>query len=277
MSEEGYAGHRDYMSRIAEEVEARAVVIDAALREAFKRVIRREEMDVIVFADITPKALAQAILAFPVVLKSLFAAANVAARAVERDLSIRNLDTYAPKLRHEDALMLAAYLKPYLPAVAPLPTLSHLDRIAFIDKEIRKGKGQWEKQICKSLTSSARIEFKKRKFTWEGKDFELDAAAPTEGPVRFAVDVKRIEARRDIHKRADEIVNKAGKFKQVYPAGLFGAVIYYPFTQEQSNIQDRLRSEMIASVVFASESQASIENAVGLLLAKFGIRKSQAP
>ncbi|MBW2148915.1 MAG: hypothetical protein JRI22_18045 [Deltaproteobacteria bacterium] len=28
-----------------------------------------------------------------------------------------------------------------------IPALSNLDRVAFIDKEIRKGKGQWERRV----------------------------------------------------------------------------------------------------------------------------------
>jgi hypothetical protein len=51
------------------------------------------------------------------------------------------------------------------------------------------------------------------------------------------------------------------------------SVIYYPFILEHSNIQDRLRSNNIDSVVFAAEAEDSIANAVNLLLAKFGIRK----
>lgn len=43
--------------------------------------------------------------------------------------------------------------------------------------------------------------------------------------IEHAVDVKRIEARRDIHKRCDEIVNKAAKFKRNYPRGTFIAFI----------------------------------------------------
>lgn len=82
------------------------------------------------------------------------------------------------------------------------------------------------------------------------------------------MDIKRIEARRDIHKRCDEIVNKATKLKASFPQSKFSAVIYYPFVQEQVNIQNRLESPNIDGVVFASESEGSIENAVQLLLSK---------
>ena len=48
--------------------------------------------------------------------------------------------------------------------------------------------------------------------------------------------MKRIEARRDIHKRCDEIVNKAFNFKHAFRGGKFGAMIYYPFVDEHANI-----------------------------------------
>jgi hypothetical protein len=79
-----------------------------------------------------------------------------------------------------------------------------------------------------------------------------------EGVIQIGIDVKRIEARRDIHKRCDEIVNKAAKLKALFPQAKFGVVIYYPFIEEQVNIQNRLRSNNIDSVVFASASKESI-------------------
>lgn len=54
--------------------------------------------------------------------------------------------------------------------------------------------------------------------------------------------MKRIEARRDIHKRCDEIVRKAVKLKQIYPKVKFGAVIYYPFIDEHQYRTRRSRS-----------------------------------
>jgi len=128
-------------------------------------------------------------------------------------------------------------------------------------------------EYSRALNRLATIAFKKRKFEWRGEVYELDAAAPETGLIADAIDIKRIEARRDIHKRSDEIVNKADRFKRVFPSGKFGTVIYYPFIQEHSNIQDRLRSDNIDSVVFASEAKESIANAIGLLLAKFRIRR----
>ncbi|MBW1690461.1 MAG: hypothetical protein JRJ70_06850 [Deltaproteobacteria bacterium] len=105
------------------------------------------------------------------------------------------------------------------------------------------------------------------------EEFELDAATPHEGPVQIGIDVKRIEARRGIHKRCDEIVNKATKLKLIFLEAKFAAVIYYPFIDEHINIQNRLSSENIDAVSFASESKDSIENAVRMLLARLGVAR----
>jgi hypothetical protein len=147
-----------------------------------------------------------------------------------------------------------------------LPALSRIDRLAFIDKEIRKDKGRWEKLICAALNKYGSAKFKKRKFVAGDQDFELDAASPETGAIRIGIDIKRIEARADIHKRCDEIVNKAAKLKSTFPGARFGAVIYYPFPQEHANVQARLNSPHVDGIVFASSSAVTIENAVRLLL-----------
>ncbi len=214
--------------------------------------------------------LAEAILAQPVILKALFASANVASRAVERDLGIRNLDTYNPHLSRDQANVIAGYLKPFLPPYLALPALAHVDRVEYVDKEVRKGKGRWERRIIEALSRYGGQPFRKRHFKADGEEFELDAAAPERGDVQFGVDIKRIEARRDIHKRCDEIVNKAGKLRLAFPGAKFGAVIYYPFIDEHINIQARLHSPWIDGVVFAGETDESIETAVRLLLAMLG-------
>jgi hypothetical protein len=84
----------------------------------------------------------------------------------------------------------------------------------------------------------------------------------------IGIDIKRIEARQDIHKRCDEIVNKAAKLKSAFRRARFGAVIYYPFVQDHASVLSRLESPNIDAVVFASGSAETIENAVRLLLAK---------
>jgi len=263
---EGYGTHRDYMEWVKEGSKARQKAVEKALHQAFANFIEKREVEVIVFSSMSAHDLAEAIVAQPLILKPLLACCNIAARAIERDLSIKNLDTYSTRLNKDDAKVIAGYIKPFLPPYLEIPALSQVDLIAYIDKEIRKGKGRWEKRILKMLNQFGETNFKKRLFEIGGEQFELDAAAPEKADIQIGIDVKRIEARRDIHKRCDEIVNKANKLKSVYPIAKFGAVVYYPFVEEHTNIQNRLRSSDIDGVVFASESDESIENAVRLLL-----------
>lgn len=263
---DGYGSHRDYIYRVKADVDARQKAVEAALREAFLRFIERREVEVVVFSSMSALDLAKAMLAQPLILKPLLACCNIAARAIERDLDIKNLDTYSPRLNEDHAKVIAGYIKPFLPPYLELPALSQVDRVAYIDKEIRKGKGRWERRILKALNRHGQTHFRKRMFEVGGEQFELDAATPEEGDIQVGIDVKRIEARRDIHKRCDEIVNKATKLKSAFSQARFGAVVYYPFIDEHVNIQNRLRSSDIGSIVFASESGESIENAVRLLL-----------
>lgn len=266
---DGYGGHREYMERVKRDADARQLSIEAALRDAFPGFIEKREVEVVVFSSMSAIDLSKALLNHPVILKPILACCNVAARAVERDLGIRNLDTYTPRLSKDDAKVLAGYIKPFLPQYLEIPALTHVDRIYFIDKEVRKNKGRWEKLISEALNNHGKSHFKKRTFKAGGETFELDAATPEKGDIHIGIDIKRIEARRDIHKRCDEIVNKARKFKIAFPNSKFGAVVYYPFIDEHSNIQNRLRSTDIDSLVFASESGENIESAVQMLLATF--------
>ena len=270
---EGYDTHADYMGWVKADAEARQTAIAAALTEAFAHFIEKREVDVVNFSAMTVMDLAAAIQAHPTVLKALLVCCNVAGRAIERDLDIRGIDTYEPRLGEAKAAAIAGYLKPFLPQEAPVPALCELDRFFFVDKEIRARKGRWERMILTALNQQSRLVFKKRKFDVAGESFELDAAAPETGPIEVAVDVKRIEARRDIHKRADEIINKAAKFKTAYPHGKFAAVVYYPFTAEHVNVQSRLESPNIDAVCFASQSEDQIFVAVGLLVDRLDIRR----
>lgn len=263
-----YGSHTEFMKGVESAVSERSSYLEKILREAFKKFIRTESMEVVHFSDLTAAELATAIEKFPTVLKPLFVACNVAARAVERDLGIKNLDTYSEKITSENAKIIAGYVRPFLPPVLSLQTLVQLDRVSFIDKEIRKKKGHWERDILSALNKISEKIFVKRKFDAKKQIFELDAAYPQSGDIKIGVDIKRIEARRDIHKRCDEIINKSLKLKEAFPKSKFCAVIYYPFIEEHSNVQDRLRSPAIDSVVFASESKESIFNAVKMLLSK---------
>lgn len=261
------------MKLVAAEADERQRVIQQALRSAFAKYIVNRSVEVVVFADMDVFELATAIQEIPSVLKPLTAACNIAARAIERDLQIRNVATYDPKLTSEQAAAIAGYLKPFLPEYLELPALLHLDRVYFIDKQIRMGKGQWEKKITESLNANSPLKFKKRKFEVDGETFEIDAAFPISGQIKIAIDVKRIEARRDIHIRCDEIVNKAAKLKKSLPTAKFAAVIYYPFVAEQVNISNRLRSESIDAVAFASDADDSIMTAAASLLAQLKVSK----
>jgi len=268
-----YGTHVDYMKWVKDDADSRQKAIERALREAFSNFIEKREVEVIVFSNMSAFDLAAAIINYPLILKPLLAACNIAARAIERDLTIKNLNTYNPRLNEDQAKVIAGYIKPFLPSYLEIPALSQIDRVFFIDKEIRKKKGRWEKKVIETLNQFGRLAFCKRKFVVEGEQFELDAASPRTGKIKVGVDIKRIEARRDIHKRCDEIVNKATKLKSVFPYCKFGAVVYYPFIEEHINIQNRLRSDAIDVVVFASEGKDSIENAVRMLLATLGVSR----
>jgi hypothetical protein len=128
------------------------------------------------------------------------------------------------------------------------------------------------KLVTDTINESSRVVFKKRRFTCDGEEFEIDAAYPATGePIHIGIDVKRIESRRDIHKRADEIINKATKFKKVYPGSKFIALVYYPFAAQHLNAQSRLRSPDIDEVFFAGETKSSVEAAVEMLVGKLGL------
>lgn len=271
MTENNYGTHADFYGKVLDPANTRSLEIAKSLKTAFSNHLITEEVDVIVFSDLTGSELADALYKYPLILKPLLAICNIAGRAIERDPSIKGLDTYKPKINEEASKLIAGYITPFLPNSLAIPALTYVDRTAFIDKEIRKAKGRWEILISTAVTKFSGKDFKKRKFVVNGDAFELDAAYPPTGDVLVGIDIKRVEARRDIHKRSDEIINKASKFKEVYPDSKFGVVFYYPFVTEQTNVQDRLRSKFIDSVVFAGETEASIETATKLLLGKLGV------
>ncbi len=268
-----YATQSDYADWVRHSSQTRQAEISEALRQAFAGFIHREEAEFIVFTGLTVHELAGKVLAHPLILKPLLLASNIAARAIERDLGIRNLDTYDCRLSKEDAVAISGYVKPFLPDSMPLLALTELDRVMFVDKEIRKQKGQWETRVVEALNCHAKLGFKKTKFRHNDQYFELDAAAMIGNRIAYGIDIKRVEARRDIHKRSDEIINKANHLKSVYPKAKFGVVFYYPFIDEQTNVQSRLDSPFIDAVFFAGSSPESVNSAVKLLLGKLGCLK----
>ncbi len=263
---DGYGSKKDYMEWVKDSADKRSENVKESLREAFSQYIEVREVEVIVFSDVSAEDIAEALLQYPSVLKPLLAICNIGGRAIERDVGIKNVSTYDPSFNRDEAMQIAGYVKQFLPPYVEIPALARLDRLYFIDKEIRKRKGQWEKIIVKCLNDLAGDIFSKRHFESKGERFELDAAYPKSGNISIGIDIKRIEARRDIHKRTDEIVNKARKLKIAYPDSYFVAVIYYPFIDEHVNIQNRLKSEEIDDVVFTSQSEENIENSCKMLL-----------
>ncbi|QOI99773.1 MAG: hypothetical protein HRU70_04460 [Phycisphaeraceae bacterium] len=272
---EGYDTHADYMDWVRDESARRQSEVLGMLRRAFTQFIHTRQVEVIEFGGMTVHDLAAAITDEPGILKPLMACCNIAGRAVERDLDIRGIDSYRPRLSVVQAAAIAGYLKPFLPAELAIPALSEIDRHFYVDKEIRARKGRWEKVILRSLNTVSCVEFKKRRFEVDGESFEIDAASPVDGPIDVAIDMKRIEARRDIHKRADEILNKAAKFKRRFPEGRFAAVVYYPFTSEHLNVQSRLLSPSISAICFASSGHERIQTAIGLLVDRLGLRRAR--
>ncbi len=267
-----YGSHADYMRWVKADADARNAELQAGIHRAFAGFIEVRPLEVINFSAMTALDLAAAIQAEPGILKPLMACCNVAGRAIERDLDIRGLDTYTPHLSEVQSAAIAGYLKPFLPLELSVSALSELDRHFFVDKEIRARKGRWELAVLAALNAHAGCAFRKRRFTVAGESFEIDAAFPPTGKIQVAIDIKRIEARRDIHKRSDEIVNKAARLKRRFPRAVFAAVIYYPFTTEHVNVRSRLESRYVDAVCFASQGEEQIHVAVGLLVDQLGLR-----
>lgn len=259
-----YSSHREQVAKV-NGVQERQEEIETVLIKAFESNLVYKEVPFINFGNITGEELADIFMQFPILVKPLISVVNVAGRAIVRDLGI-NIDTYKGKLTVSSASILAGYIKPMLPNELAIPAICELDRWFFVDKEIRKNKGNWEKTVLSAINNNAKVEFVKRKFIFEEKEYELDAANPTSGPISVGIDVKRIESKRDIHKRADEIINKAVKFKTVYPNAKFYAFMYFPFPTEHLSVQQRLEDANIDGIYFATEAYSSIEQQAMFIL-----------
>jgi len=109
---DGYGSHADYMSWVADDAKARQKAIEEALRDAFAEFIETRQVEVIVFSNVSVLDLAKAVIRYPSILKPLVAVCNIAARAIERDLQIKNVDTYNPRLTEQQASAVAGYIKP---------------------------------------------------------------------------------------------------------------------------------------------------------------------
>lgn len=268
--EEEYSSHR-YQLDESRPPEARVVALESALLSAFDRVIEIREIPVIVFGDLSVDELTTAFCRYPIIIKPILTSVNVAQRALKRDLDL-SFDTYAANVPERVAAQIAGYVMPFLPKLLAVPALLELDRYAWTDKQMRARKGAWEQTVTEVINADSNRRFRKRKFDCHGEKFEIDAAYPagSDEAIEVAIDVKRIESQRDIHKRADEIINKASKFKQAYPAGRFFAIVYYPFPNQHSNASNRLQHPDIDQIYFAGETRSSIKHAVDLLMGYLG-------
>ncbi len=186
-----YGNQRSYLTGVSKSKKQRAEKIAKELKEAFSDCIKIEKSEYIYFTDLSAERLAEALFNHPAILKSVLSICNVAARAVERDLNLKNLNTYNPKLDKTSSSILAGYLKPFLPEKAAIVSLVDIDSVFYVDKEIRKTKGAWEKKIVTALNRFGKKSFRKRKFSREGVNYELDAASPEKGDIEIGIDIKR--------------------------------------------------------------------------------------
>ena len=264
-----YSSHKEQLEAALPPKE-RTATIEKCLTEAFKPHIEYRSVGFIQFDQISVTDLANAFVKYPIIVKTILACINVAGRAVARDLQI-TIDTYKSDISPTIAAAIAGYIKPILPRELAIPALLELDRFFWTDKEMRAFKGNWEKAVTDTINQYAAVQFKKRKFKNGKKEFEIDAAYPSKGDsVEIAIDIKRIESPRDIHKRSDEIINKAVNFKKCFPKGKFYAIIYYPFPSEMQNVITRLQSEYIDGVFSANAIGHSVKQVAKLLLGKEG-------
>lgn len=272
--EQEYSSHKEQIL-LSQPPPERINELEESLLKAYGKVIEYRETPFIRFGDLDAEELANAFFNYPIIIKPTLCCVNVAQRAIKRDLGF-DIDTYCTKISEKQASLLAGYIKPMLPPAMAVPALLELDRFFWTDKEMRAQKGNWEKTVTDALNEDSTVSFRKRRFQCDGESFEIDAASPPRGDkIHIAVDVKRIESPRDIHKRADEIINKAAKFKKAYPNGKFLAVVYYPFPNQHINLQSRLQSENIDGVFFAGGTTSSIRNAVELLLGLLNLKKKE--
>jgi hypothetical protein len=268
-----YSNHRDQILECGPS-DQRVNQLNNCLLEAFAQVIEYRSVPYILFGELDAKELANAFVRFPVIIKPILTCVNVAQRAIRRDLGI-DINTYANRITEKQASLLAGYIKPILPSTMAIPSLLELDRYFWTDKELRAQKGNWEKTVTNHINQISKYQFKKRRFECDGETFEIDAAHPLDlsRSIELAIDIKRIESQRDIHKRADEILNKAVKFKKAFPQGRFFVIIYYPFPNQHINAQSRLSSAYIDGLFFAGESESSIASAADMLIGKLGLDK----
>ncbi len=244
-----------------------------AISVAFAGAIEERTIQYVLFDQVSAKQLAEAFAEQPIIIKPICALVNVASRAIKRDLLL-TINMYGKKLALSKASLLAGYIKPMLPKDVAVPALLTLDQTAWLEKQLRATKGNWEARFSTILNQFASVEFRKRRFTQDNEQYELDAAYPAKGDqVRYAIDIKRIESPRDIHKRCDEIANKALHLKLAHVDAQFFAIVYYPFPSEHGNVRSRLNNSKVDTTYFAGETDESLKQAAKLLLSSIGKMK----
>jgi hypothetical protein len=265
-----YSNHQE-QREAALPPEERVRNLTEALIFEFEDHIEYRQIPVILFDAVSVEDLAKAMIRRPVVVKALLACINVAQRAIKRDLGI-TVDTYAERIDRDKAFALSGYLKPMLPKELPVPALLMLDHFWWVDKEMRARKGRWERRVREALNRHLhKGRFRKMKFEHRGGAFELDAAYPEQGDIEVGVDVKRFESPRDFHKRGDEITQKVSHLRDVHPSSRFFAVIYYPFPERHADVLKRYQGQGIDGIVFAAETEDSIDDAARQVLDEAGL------
>ena len=265
-----YSNHREQREAALPSTERVRELTEALISE-FEAHIEYRRIPVILFDAISVEDLAEALIRRPIVLKALLASVNIAQRAIKRDLGM-TVNTYAEQISRDKAFALSGYLKPLLPKELAVPAILMLDHFWWVDKEMRKQKGRWEVRVREALNrhlSTGR--FRKLKFQHPGGSFELDAAYPEQGAVEVGVDVKRFESPRDFHKRGDEITQKVSHLRDVHPSSRFFAVIYYPFPALHDEVRRRYQGQGIDGILFAAETDESIEEAAREVLSEAGL------
>jgi hypothetical protein len=272
-----YRPHDEYLKLVATERAKRAKEIGDTVRETLGDYVTERKTDEVHFAKVSPEKLTELLLKNPSLLKPLIAACNMGKRAIRKDLGIE-LDTFRPRLNEDKARQIAVYLLPSLPESIFIDGLIALDAYQWVDSAIRKVKGRWERQFGEHLRARG-VDCKKRKFKVGNQEFELDLAYPSEGEVLLAVDMKMIGHPSDKHKRGDEIVNKAVKYKGVVPHGVFIALIYYPFDEDRDSVAERVTmgGGQVSQVIFAGDDEESIAAAVNRLHAHYELIKKIHP
>ena len=142
-----YDRHGDLVLRVQTKAETRCAELAKELKEAFQGFIRLEAVEVVFFSEMSAADLASAFLRHSSVLKPVLTSCNIAARAIERDLDIRNVDTYKPKLTEQQANLLAGLFRNRsFRHILPCPRFAHLISTSILIKrsELRKGDGKRE-------------------------------------------------------------------------------------------------------------------------------------